>query len=237
MTSRPNARTRRAAILTFAAVGLMALAGCDPRTLFYFLQPFEPTVPAPGPSLNGKRVVILTHAVASAQGDAQAIDRQFNREVVSILRKSVKKIDVVDPDKVWTWVEGHPNWTNPADAAQAFEADMVIFLEVENFQVESASSPGLLEGTARVHIQAVELKHPKNSRGWTMKDKPKEEETVYDDYRDTTFPVRGPIPVDSGVGRSAFQNKFLHVVATEITWHFVDHSPEDDIQDVKFNNK
>ena len=33
-----------------ALAGLFSLTGCDPRTLFYFLQPFEPTVPAPGPA-------------------------------------------------------------------------------------------------------------------------------------------------------------------------------------------
>ena len=49
-TPRPHARTRRAAAsIVVTAAGLLALAGCDPRTVLYFLQPFEPTVPAPGP--------------------------------------------------------------------------------------------------------------------------------------------------------------------------------------------
>ena len=48
MTPRPLARMRRAAWL-LAAVGLLTLAGCDPRSIFYFLQPFEPTIAPPGP--------------------------------------------------------------------------------------------------------------------------------------------------------------------------------------------
>src|SRR3954449_9221028 len=102
MTPRPNARMRRAALATcLAAATLLALPGCDPRTLFYFLQPFEPTVPAPGPSLKGKRVAVLAHAVSGTYSDFQALDRELGREVIANLRKNVKRIDLVEQDKVW----------------------------------------------------------------------------------------------------------------------------------------
>jgi len=238
MTPRPHARTRRAAAsLVIASAGLLSLAGCDPRTLIYFLQPFEPTIAAPGPSLKGKKVVVLTHAASGTQNDFQAIDHDLAKEVVAIFRKNVKKIDVVDPDKVATWVEEHPTWTDPVEAAKAFDADIVVFLELETFQVQNPSSPGLLEGNARTHIQAFELAHPKNSRGREMTDKPKESHSIWDDYRDTKFPIRGPMPTDTGVSPMAFKTKFLHVVATEISWHFIAHAPEDDIQDVKFDSR
>ena len=65
MTPRPRAWMRRrvTVVLLFGLAGLACIPGCDPRTLLYFLQPWEPTIPAPGPSLKGKRVVILTHVV------------------------------------------------------------------------------------------------------------------------------------------------------------------------------
>jgi hypothetical protein len=43
--------------------------------------------------------------------------------------------------------------------------------------------------------------------------------------------------MDSGVGRAAFKSKFLQVVASESSWHFVEHSQDDVIQDVKFNQR
>ena len=232
MTPRPHARMRRAVAATLLlATGLLAVAGCDPRPFMYFLQPWEPTIAAPGPSLQGKKVVLLTHAVTGTQNDFMSLDHDLAREVGTIFRNKVKKMELVNQDKVWKWVEGHPNWTDPAEVAKAFEADMVIFLEVEAFQVQDPHSPGLLEGTAKTHIQAVTLDYPKNSKGKPIKDQPKESKVTYDDYRDTSFPVRGPIPVESGVSRGAFKTKFLQVVANEISWHFVEHSPEDDIQD------
>ena len=116
MTPRPNARTRRAAASLFlVATGLISIAGCDPRTLFYFLQPNEPTVPAPGPKLDGKRIVLVTNTVSGSLGEYQSVDREISREVASIFREKVKKIDMVDPDKVLKWTEGHPKWTDPAN--------------------------------------------------------------------------------------------------------------------------
>lgn len=237
-TPRPHSMTRRAAgSIVLAAAGLMSLAGCDPRTLLYFMQPWEPMVPAPGPSLEGKKVVVVTHCVSGAMNEFQSLDRDLTQKVVAILRAKVKKIDVVDPDKVWTWVDGHPSWTDPAELAKAFEADVVVFLEVEVFQVQHPNDLNVFQGTAKTHIIATEMVYPKNSKGKPIKDKPKEPKQIYDDYRDTEFPVRGPIPMDSGVSRGAFKTKFLSVVAAEISWHFVEHKPDDDIQDVKFNNR
>lgn len=238
-TPRLHARTRRAAAsLVIAATGLLALAGCDPRTLLYFLQPWEPTIPPPcHAQLKSKRVVIVTHALSGTQTEFQSLDREITREIGRIMRDKVKKIDIVDLDKVRAWMEGHPNWTDPSEIGKEFEADIVLFLEIEGFQCASPSSPGLLEGTAKTHVQAFELRYPTNSKGKELTDKEKESHNIYDNYVDTVFPIRGPIPEGSGASRAAFRNKFLQVVATEISWQFVEHSPEDNIQDANINSR
>ena len=240
MTPRPHARTRRAAaLIMMTAAGILISAGCDPRTLVYFLQPWEPTVPPPqgAPNLEAKKVVVVTNAVAGTMGEFATLDRDITKKIVSILKEKVKKIEMVDTDKVWNWVEDHPHWTDPEDIAKAFEADVVIFLEIETFQLHNPGDIGVFQGTAKTHIQVTEMVHPKNSRSRPDKKEPKEAKLIYDDYRDTTFPVRGPVQMDSGVSRGAFKSRFLQVVAAEISWHFVEHSPEDDIQDVKFSGR
>jgi hypothetical protein len=237
MAPRTLARMRRIAAMIVMFGGMIALVGCDPRPFFYFLQPFEPTIPPPGPDLKGKKVVVLTHCTAGTQAEFPGLERDLNREFVSNLKKKVKKITVVDPDKVVTWVEGHPKWTDPADAARDFEADVVIFLEMEQFQTQAPGDLNVLQGSAKVHIQAFELAPPKNSKGRPIHDQPKESKSIYDDYQESTFPIRGPIPMDSGVGKAAFKSKFLQVVAAESSWHFVEHSQDDVIQDVKFNQR
>jgi hypothetical protein len=223
---------RAAAIVILASVGLLSLVGCDPRMTMYFLQPWEPTIHAPGPSLEGKRVVVICHAVVG-QADIQSLDHDLTRQVIKNLRSGTKKIDIVEPSKVWDWIDGHPNWTDPGEIAEAFEADIAVFMEVESFQIASASSPGLLEGNAKTHIEAVERAYPKNSKGKPIKDKPKESNIIYDAYKDSVFPINGPTEEGAGFSRSTFKNKFMQVVAAEISWHFINHSPEDDIYDSK----
>src|SRR3712207_2559008 len=100
MNHRPHARTRRAALRLAGGVavglGSIALAGCDPRMALYFLQPFEPKIKAPCPSLKGKRVVILAEAASGARTEFVSIDRELARELAKILKANVKKVDVVD---------------------------------------------------------------------------------------------------------------------------------------------
>ena len=223
-----NAKVR----LAMAAGVLIALSGCDPRTLAYFLQPFEPMVPPPFEgSLQSKKVVVLCQVASNSMGEYSSLDRDLTREFTSILRKKVKKITVIDSDKVMTWKEAHPKWSAPSEIASDFNADVVIFLEVEQFQVQSPQDVNMLHGESKVHIQAFEMQYPKNSKDRPIKDQPKEPVSIYDDYAETMFPDRGPIPIDTGSSRSKFRIKFVKIVAKEASWHFVEHREEDSIQD------
>jgi hypothetical protein len=84
----------------------------------------------------------------------------------------------------------------------------------------------MVHSESKVHIQAFELDHPGNS-GDTSR---KESHNVYDGHAESTFPNRGPIPIDSGTSRSAFAHTFVKIVAKEISWHFIEHREEDTIQ-------
>jgi hypothetical protein len=77
--SLANAKTRLAAVVLLAGGCLIAISGCDPRAIAYFLQPFEPTIPAPGPSLHDKKVVILCNVTSGAMGEFPALERDLPR--------------------------------------------------------------------------------------------------------------------------------------------------------------
>jgi hypothetical protein len=235
MTPRPNAWTRRAAMATTFAAGasLLSLTGCG--EFLYFLQPFDDLIPADGPSLKGKTVVLLCHVSPGAGTEFGDLSRDLTRELASILRKKVPKIKVIDPDKINKWDQDHPSWTDPAEAAKAHEADMAIFLDISKFETEDPRSPTLMEGNSAIHIQVWEIAYPKNSKGKENKSQPKESNKIYEEQADTTFPIRGPVPKETGISSSSFKIKFIKLVVTELSWHFVDHAPGDDIQDVKFN--
>ena len=227
-----NGRVRLALVALMAGGSLIAISGCDPRTLAYFLQPFEATIaPLCETSFQGKKVVILCRAVADSMGEFSSLERDLSKNVATILRNKVKKITVVDPDKVATWIDAHPKETDPAEIARDFDAEIVIYLEVEQFQTQSPGDLNMIHGQAKVHVKAFEMEYPKNSKDKPIKDQPKEAHNIYYEYAETAFPNRGPLPIDSGTSRGAFQHTFLRIVVKEISWHFVDHREEDSIQD------
>lgn len=235
MTPRPLARTPRAAALTLAVAGLIAVVGCDPRQAAFFLQPFEPKIGATCPPLKGKRVAVVARIAPGASADFVTIDREMARELTTILRENVKKIDLVDAEQVAAWCRANPTWTDPADLARAFEADVVIDLQIVKFEVDNPSSPGLFEGKSSVHVRVTEWAHPKDDRGREQTDQPKQANVIHETDRDTAFPITGGIPVSADVSRATFKNKFLQLVATEISWNFVGRAPGDNIQDTRFN--
>ena len=126
---------------------------------------------------------------SGALAEFPSLERDVPRELASVIRKKVKKVTVVEPDKVATWVEAHPHWTDPADAARDFNADIAIFLEVEQFQIQSPGDLNMVHGEAKVHIQVFEMQYPKNSKDKPIKDQPKEAHNIYDQYAETTFPT------------------------------------------------
>jgi hypothetical protein len=182
--------------------------------------------PPPPPSLEGKRVMILCNVTSGSLAEFPSLERDLPKDLAAILRTKVKKITVIEPDKVATWVEAHPHWTDPADAARDFDADIAIRLEVEQFRSQTPGDLNMVHGESKVHITVFEMQYPKNSKDKPIKDQPKEAPEVYDEYAETTFPDRGPLPIDTGTGVARFTHTFLKLVVKEVSWHFVPHREE-----------
>lgn len=230
------ARMRRAtAIGVLILAGVAAASGCDPRMAMYFLQPFDPQVPPTGPDLRGKKVVILSHALSGATSDAPGVERDIADQLAKAIRENVKKVQVVSSKKVQDWVEAHPDWTDPADIGRDLDANTVIALEFEQFQIQSPSSPGMFQGLSTIRVTVIDLEYPTDDKGRPDQTQPKESSVAYSQVAQSTFPTRGPMPADSKVTSDTFRSRFTNVSATELSWHFVPHAPGDDIQDTRLD--
>ena len=160
-----------------------------------------------------------------------SLERDLPRELASILRKKVKKITVVDPDKV-----AHLGRSPPAlDRSGRRGAGLQCrHRHLSRSRAVSDPVPGdlnMVHGESKVHIQVFEMQYPKNSKDKPIKDQPKEAHNIYDEYAESSFPNRGPLPIDTGTAERAFKNTFLRIVVKEVSWHFVEHAEDDSIQD------
>ena len=93
----------------------------------------------------------------------------------------------------------------------------------------------MLEGNASIKVQVTEMAPPKDDRGKPLRDAVKVSTPGFDDVWEVKFPTKGPISIDASVGRPKFKKTFVKLVATEVSWRFVDHAPGDDIQDSSFS--
>jgi hypothetical protein len=193
----------------------------------YFRQPFEESPIEPnGPSLEGKNVVILCNVSPGAAAEFPSLEREVPRMLAEILRKKVKKITIVEPDKFNWWVK-----TQPRDTEPDLGVDVAIVLEIEQFQSQSPGDLNMVHGDSKVHIQVFEMNYPKNSRGRLIREYAHE---IYNEYAESTFPKRGPLPIDTGTSRNAFKHTFLNIVVKEISWHFVAHREQDSLHASQF---
>jgi hypothetical protein len=236
-TGKPINRRQASRVgLTAGALLALGIAGCDPRQAMYFLQPFEPQIKPPCPSLNGKKVAVLARASATVQSEYVPLDQELAQRLAKALREKVRKVEVVELSKVRAWAEQHPTATDPAEAARAFDADVVIYLELLDFKIESPESPGMFSGHSRVYLRATELKYPEVN-GKPVTERPKEAETIHEAEVETEFPrVQGSLPAEINVSRTGFRKRFLDVIGNEISWHFVAHGAADNFQSIRFVN-
>src|SRR5262249_33260826 len=100
-TGKPINRRQAARVgLTAGALLAVVIAGCDPRQAMSFLQPFEPQIKPPCPSLNGKKVVVLARASATVQSEYVPLDQELAQRLAKALREKVRKVEVVELSKV-----------------------------------------------------------------------------------------------------------------------------------------
>ncbi len=213
------------------AVILVALlsSGCNLMALPFFLLPgMEPTQYAKCKLASDDkdkevRVVILASSGLETRPEFIRADRELAQDLVNQLRERFKKnkerVTVVQNSHVEKYKEEHPNWRSfdAQEVGKYFNADYVIDLEIESMSLyEPGSANTLFRGRAAIAISVVDVHHP--SEG------PK-----YNEQYTAEYPrAKGPIPVD-GSNPAQFRQKFLAVVARELSWKF-SNVPQDDTQ-------
>jgi hypothetical protein len=221
------ARTRRwvLPILIFLASALTL--ACDPIGAGYFLFGPEPrTDPeiaiAPKESSRKVRVVVLTHGGLETRPELSGADRELNRKLCHHLIEGYKHneehVAVVPPAKVEQFKADTPNWRTldfRNDIGKHFDADYVIFLEIETLSLyQTGSGNTLFHGKALVHASVINVYDPDGdvtSKPFTC-DFPSES--------------RGDIAVgDMTIGQ--FREQFLDYAAKRLSWLFVAHPIED----------
>jgi hypothetical protein len=203
----------RLLVLWIALVALL-LVGTGCRSLFtlaaYMLKSHK--VEADYSGLQGKKVAVVCRVLPSLEFNNPTVTKELSREIAQKLAGNVKKVQIVDPQKVAAWVDAN-QWNEYPEVGNAVGAEMVVGVDIQDFATQQSHT--LYQGRA----------------GWllTVHDCTQGGKVVYEKSGRTVYPPNTGIPAMDVPSEATFRRKFVRVLADQIARHFFAHEPEADM--------
>ncbi|MEX2142379.1 MAG: hypothetical protein WD894_24130 [Pirellulales bacterium] len=160
--------------------------------------------------LSGKRVAVICRAT-SLEYAHPTVSRDLAVRVAALLRKNVRKVEVVDERELADWVDKH-DWHDYREVGRALKADMVVGIDLERFELSRGST--LLQGHADVRLAVYDVKD--NVKVW----EPTRQLSV-------KFPPNSPYAA-ADRQEDDFRRQFLGVLAERVARHFYDYDSRKD---------
>jgi hypothetical protein len=120
--------------------------GCNWLIPVALMQEHKRTIPAEFDKLAGKRVMVLVWAEPETLFDYPHVRLELSKYISDKLMFEVKDIFIVDPIEVEDRLERSLGaQTGPEQLGRHFEADMVVYLELLEFQIRDPDVPDLIQ--------------------------------------------------------------------------------------------
>lgn len=204
-----------AAMLLVLALALVPLAGCSMLAAVQYIIHGEPTVPAQFANLKDHKVAVVCYAPAEIRYSFDAVDLDVAKRLSGLLQQNIDKIDVVEPDLVASWLDKHGNWSEVTEIGKAFDADYVVFADIQQFSLYEENSPNMYRGRAYVDLRVYDVKD--------------DGEVVYESDVESQFPLGRPVPVSEQRERS-FRREYVARLADEIGRNFYPYVAGEDVK-------
>lgn len=191
--------------LIFATTVLLPATGCSVFTLVAYLTKGT-DIPADYNGLRGKKVAVVCRPIGEASYRNPGVAQRLAREIGSLLKQRVPKIELVDPRKVEKFMDEN-SWDEFVDVGEAIGADIVVAIDLHSFSLRQ--SQVLFQGKAEVTVAIYEC----GGDGQPVFEKilPR-----------ILYPPNTAIP-ETEITESEFRRKFVSMIADQIGRHFYAH--------------
>jgi len=204
------ARTaRRWAVL--ACLAVIPSAGCTQLLLtsMYFIKGVE--TPAEFKDLKGTKTAVVCRPLVELQYSSSNAAAQLARVTGILLKSKIKKIDIVNPQKIEQWADEQA-WDEFTEVGKAMKADHVMGIEIEQFSLYQGQT--LYQGRARVKVVVHDMKQ--------------NGDVVFErSLPEIIYPPNAGIPT-SEKAEEEFRKQFIGVVADRIGRFFYSHDHRND---------
>ena len=196
---------RRLGLLLLLALTMAPASGCVGliATVLYKGR----MAPAAFPDLEGSRVAVVCLADSGDFGPNPNAGL-LAKFVGNTLAMHVPDIDVVDAQRMAAWHDEHnTEYVEYLEMGKGVKADYVVGIELEEFRLQDSAT--LFKGRAEYGLKVIDV----NNNG----------KTVYAPFTGpVTYPKISGLHT-AGVSEREFRQKFLQVLAVEISQHFYSH--------------
>ncbi|HUU84452.1 MAG TPA: hypothetical protein VM243_13205 [Phycisphaerae bacterium] len=149
----------RPASLRWIVLGTAVLiAGCNWLIPLVFLHPGTKKVPPEFAKLEGRTVAVMVWAEPETLYDYPYVRLELASYVGDKLRAHVKDVQLTDNRKVEDFIQDSPQAAlDPQRVGGELGADMVVYIELLEFQMRDPDAPALLQGHIRAAVSVYDL--------------------------------------------------------------------------------
>ena len=216
-----NKNHRRISLMLLASMLTVGtLSGCNLFMLGAYLIGGPPSIE---PAFDGETGMSMTEkdikvaVVCTAPPDVQLqfsnIDSDLAKYVA--MRMHLKKIQVINPDRVNDWLDRNPDWDTPEELGAKFEVDYVVYVELKDFSLYEKNSAELFRGRSDVMVSV-----------WKMEED--EGEQIFSRDVESVYP-RAVARSSYETKYSTFKREYLEVLSDDIGKNFYETYHGDDM--------
>jgi len=166
--------------------------------------------------LKDKTVAIVCRPAQSLQFGSSSVATEIATEVGRLLKSHLRgRIKVIPARDVDNWIDENSRGEDDfADIGNALEADMVLGIELEAFELSQGQT--LWQGQSQVRLKVLDM---------TIEDE--RDRIVFDKIMPhVVFPPKAGIPVQDR-SEDAFRRQYVSVLSDTIGRYFYPHDPRD----------
>ena len=207
---------RRGTVVCVLPVVLLCASGCGlPNLLVYpFADREAKKQVAREHDLTAERLLILPYAGNDVLFEYPDAGRQISLQVIQQIRENLRgRVHrVINPNQVARYQQSTLEWPNlpVADIGRQFQADKVLYIELNRFTLMEERSANLYRGRAEARIQVVDTGAPRG------------EESLYEGHVEVEVPDDRPIGTME-ISEATLLQAILYRFAEEVVWKFHDH--------------
>ncbi|MBS0265170.1 MAG: hypothetical protein JSS02_24775 [Planctomycetes bacterium] len=191
-------------------LGAVVLSGCQPIMMLGYLiggppmtEPdFHRKTKKESLSTKGKITLVYCYAPKELKWDNESVDYDLAKHVAYQLNNN--KIKVVDPDRVYAWLDKNSRWNKPSEIGAAFKADYIVHIDLMDYSLFEANAQFLYRGRADCVVNVIK-----------MDSDYKDGTVIYTHPIKSNFPINGPVDNNS-MPFNEFKKRYLSFLSDQV---------------------